>query len=398
VLLALCIAVFPTAEAQRGDFDFSNQALGGANGQIAESSGRHLVILRGRPIQPPAGSQDAESYSVLPGQKTDLAGWALVDESTCTEDAVGSWTTDSSPTHGTVSTGEWTGKPTSGVCLDYVFTFAEIYYTWTSKDSAANTDTFSATWSATWDGETYTEPETFDISLASVEVSSADLLNNKIQVSIDGPSDLTGSLSLAVSGANSVFKADYKNGAKVPPGEYSVTLNRATMPQDVYSKITATWQANTPISSSAFVISPVWKVRGIVQNTVYIKVYESACSGSETAGFWTFNNSSCVFKSTQLKPMFASQTYINGTGQTIGGALIHANPSDLCSAKYPKGATETNTFYSVSGVVGSLETRGALCLRRPIALCRNSIGKKRILPQNGGGQVSSLRDARIRYG
>jgi hypothetical protein len=125
------------------------------------------------------------------------------------------------------------------------------------------------------------------------------------------------------------------------------------MVQDMYSSIVATWAASTPPVKSTFTISPVWNVRGIVQNTVYIKVYETACSGTPTSGYWTFNASSCHFTAATLKPMFASQTYINGSGQTAGGTLVHANPDDLCSASYPTGADANNTFYWISSITGS---------------------------------------------
>lgn len=191
-------------------------------------------------------------------------------------------------------------------------------------------------------------------SLATVKINSADLVENKIQVVIEGPAQATGSLSLAIKGANNTFTAKYNNGTAVGPGSYTVNLVRPMMAQDVYSIIEATWNASTPPVTSTFTINPAWNVRGIVQNTVYIKVYETACSGTPTPGYWTFNDrKSCVFTATNFKPMFASQTFINGSGLTASGLLIHANVENYCSKHYPVGANSRNTFYTISDITGS---------------------------------------------
>lgn len=191
-------------------------------------------------------------------------------------------------------------------------------------------------------------------SLASVMINSADLVENKIQVVIKGPAQATGSLSLAIKGANNTFTAKYNNGTAVGPGSYTVNLVRPMMAQDVYSTIESTWNASTPPVTSTFTINPAWNVRGIVQNTVYIKVYETACSGAPTSGYWTFDNKkSCAFTATNFKPMFSSQTYINGSGLTASGLLIHANVGNDCSKHYPVGANARNTFYTILDVTGS---------------------------------------------
>jgi hypothetical protein len=291
--------------------------------------------------------QNALSYTVLPQTQILVDAWVEYNPSNCTLISSGSWTVNTPPTNGTTTTGLLNGYLGNGDCPGVLFPFAAIYYTWTSTDPKAATDSFAATWTS----PDYMESDSVSITLATVTVQSADLVKNSIPVVIMGPTGATGSLSLAIQGANNTFTANY--GTAVGPGSYTVTLTRPDIVQDVYSTIEATWNASTPPVTSTFTINPVWNVRGIVQNTVYIKVYETACSGSPTSGYWTFNSNSCAFTATDLKPMFASQTHLNGSGLTAGGMLVHANVRNLCKKHYPAGANSVTTFYTISSVTGS---------------------------------------------
>ncbi len=288
------------------------------------------------------------SYTVLPQTKTYGIAWVEYNRSTCTGNP-GSWTVNTKPTKGTTSTGIVTGHLGNGDCPSTIFSFGAIYYTWTSTDVNAKTDSFAATWKS----PNFSQSASVSITLATVKVQSADIVNNSIPVVITVPTTATGSLGLNIKGGGTTFQASYNKGSKVGPGSYTVTLDRPTMLRANYSTIEAIWNASTPPVKSTFTIDPIWKVRGIVQNTVYIKVYETACSGTATSGYWTFNRTSCAFTATKLKPIFASQTRMNGTGQTAGGPLVHANTGNLCSTHYPPGASSTNTFYRISSVTGS---------------------------------------------
>src|ERR1700691_3201768 len=90
------------------------------------------------------------------GVQTFLSAWAEYDPSDCTEVTSGTWTLNSSPAYGTVSTGTITGP--SG-CNGGTFTYGAIYYTLTS--ATAMTDSFSATWNG--DGRTSPEGGTFSL-------------------------------------------------------------------------------------------------------------------------------------------------------------------------------------------------------------------------------------------
>jgi WD40-like Beta Propeller Repeat len=295
--------------------------------------------------------QAALSLTVLPRTQTLMEAWVEYNRSLCTEVSSGNWTVNTPPTKGATATGTINGHLDNGDCPDAVFSFGAIYYTWTSANPEAKTDSFGATWTS----PNFSHSDTVGIKLAEVEVNSADLVENKIQVMITGPTKATGSLSLAIKGTKNKFTAKYNNGTAVGPGSYTVTLIRPQMVQDKYSTIEATWNASAPPVTSTFTINPAWNVRGIVQNTVYIKVYEAACKGTPKTGYWTFDPTKCVFTATNFKPMFASQTHLNGSGLTAGGMLIHANVENKCRKRYPAGANSSNTFYTISSVTGSCQ-------------------------------------------
>lgn len=314
---------------------------------------------------------DTLSYTVLPNVQILVDAWVEYNTQTCTLISSGTWTVTTPPVYGVTATGIVDGMLGNGDCPGTTFPFGAIFYTWTSTDPNAATDSFAATWMS----PDFSVQDAVTLTLATVTIQSADLVNNSIPVTITGPSAATGSLSLAIQGANNTFTAMYNNGTAVAPGSYTVTLNRPMMVQDMYSSIVATWNASTPpVKSTSFTITPDWNVRGIVQNTVYLKVYETACSGNPTSGFWTFNAHGCAFTAVDFKPMFASQTYINGTGETSAGTLVHSNSANLCRTHYPPGANSHNTFYNVSSVTGS---------------CGNDLADTNVAaypnPANGGG-------------
>jgi hypothetical protein len=247
------------------------------------------------------------------------------------------------------------GYLANGDCPDTVFEFGTIWYTWTSNDPNATTDYFAATWTSI----DFRVDDTVNITLASVTIQSADLVNNNIAITINGPTGTTAPLTVNVKGANNTYTLNYDNGNPVGSGQYSVALTRPRILQDAYSSIEADWNASTPPVKGTFTITPPWKVSGLVQNTVYIKVYESACYGSPQPPYWTFDHKTCVFTPVQLKPDFSSQTNINGTGLTSGGTLVHTNKADdkchpiFCGPDLPTGANGCNTYYLVTSITGS---------------------------------------------
>src|ERR1017187_3726409 len=301
------------------------------------------------------------AFTVLPQVQILVDGWVEYNPITCTEISTGSWTVTTAPIYGVTATGIVSGYLGNGDCPGVPFLFAVIYYTWTSSNPNATNDYFEANWS-TPDGDFYVD-DTVNITLASVIIQSADLVNNNVAITINGPTGTTASLTVNVKGANNTYTLKYDNGNPVGSGQYNAALTRPQMVQDVYSSIEADWNAGTPPVKGTFRLPTPWKVRGRVWNTVYIAVDEHACSGGPANGYWTFNWQTCVFTPIQLKPDFASQTVINGSGQTMGGTLVHTNflgyrkdgtcIANKCVPQLPSGADGCNTFYTINSITGS---------------------------------------------
>jgi hypothetical protein len=113
-------------------------------------------------VKPEAQDLETASIVVNPNVKTVLAGVVEIDTTTCAFISSGSWQVTTPPKYGTVQTAIVNEMGPS--CTGYTYPFNFIYYTWTSTDPAATTDTFSATWSG--DSQTTPEPFTFDFTLA----------------------------------------------------------------------------------------------------------------------------------------------------------------------------------------------------------------------------------------
>jgi len=111
------------------------------------------------------------SYKVKPNEQTYLTGWTEYYPSTCKQGPIGSWTVNTQPQYGSVSTGTTTGKIYCNVCPNNTFSFAGIYYTWTSSDANATNDSFTATWNS-GSPDYLTQQVTFDISLIVSECTN----------------------------------------------------------------------------------------------------------------------------------------------------------------------------------------------------------------------------------
>lgn len=117
--------------------------------------------LQGTPVVAPDAVPGAFSYNVFPKTKTSMAAFVEYNTSTCAEISPGSWKVTTAPKLGSNEFGTVTGTLANGACPGVIFTFAAIYYTWTSAVSTTPTDSFAATWSS----PDFTIPNTFAIKL-----------------------------------------------------------------------------------------------------------------------------------------------------------------------------------------------------------------------------------------
>ncbi|MGR9087284.1 MAG: hypothetical protein ACU841_09440 [Gammaproteobacteria bacterium] len=191
-----------------------------------------------------------------------------------------------------------------------------------------------------------------DFIMPSVSIDNADLVANNVDITLRGLGSSTpGPLSIDLIGNNNTFHSIFNNGQNVGEGSYSLVLDRLSIPIDIYTKIIATWKLSTgDVISQDYLISPAWRVLGLIRHSQYNTPAEVACSGtSQTA--WVFDTN-CNFIQTTLNSRFVTQTYINGTGRSIQHGVIKY--SKLCPQKsYPKGASTSNSFLLVNEITGS---------------------------------------------
>ncbi len=103
------------------------------------------------------------SAKVPAGTETYIAGYVLVNESTCTFDGPGKWTVKKAPTNGTITTGTETATLDDGSCPVVDFTFATISYT--STVAGAKSDKLVADWNQAYEGVNYVVVDTFRLKI-----------------------------------------------------------------------------------------------------------------------------------------------------------------------------------------------------------------------------------------
>lgn len=289
------------------------------------------------------------AYKVLPNVQIYVDAWVEYYPSSCIEISPGAWTVPTLPTKGVPATRRTTGFLANGDCPGTSFIFDTIFYTWQSTAKDATTDFFAATWTS----PDFTVNDTVNITLALVTIQSADLFNNRVAITIDGPAGTQAPLTVSVKG-DKIYTLNYNDGSPVGSGQYSVALKRPDMKRGYYYSIVAAWNASTPPVRGTFTLPTRWDVLGITENTQYIKVYESECRGTATSNkYWTFNRNTCVFAAADFRDWFGKQTWTNGSGQRIGGGLVHSNRDLYCSDRYPEGADDKHVFFTISSITGA---------------------------------------------
>jgi len=107
------------------------------------------------------------SYGVYPKDKTLVDGYVEYNTSTCDEISAGSWAVTQAPQYGVTATGTVSATLGNGDCPGVTFTFAVLYYTWTSKTAGVTADTAAATWTS----PDFSESDTFAFNLVHLQIN-----------------------------------------------------------------------------------------------------------------------------------------------------------------------------------------------------------------------------------
>jgi hypothetical protein len=149
VLALSFFAILPSAQAR-------------ARPQCFPTSAQTVACRIPAPLTPEAD----RAATVFPNVEARLLGYVEYSPLTCIGNS-GGWTVNTPPTRGTTRTEVVPMRLSNGDCPGILMPFNFIFYTWTSAAKAVFTDTFDATWQS----PNFTIAETFNITLAHIEVT-----------------------------------------------------------------------------------------------------------------------------------------------------------------------------------------------------------------------------------
>ena len=195
----------------------------------------------------------------------------------------------------------------------------------------------------------------------SVQITSADIVQDKIVVTLSGASNLSGNLSLKLTGANGNAPTQSINtGAAKGPGTYNFPFQQDTLPAGEFTTIAATWTVNGSNITASFAYH--FKVLGVFRQTQYNTPAENQCTGSPTP--ITVWNSQCQGTDTNVVSGFDFRVTDPNTGTGSGHSI---NWGDVyqefaCSV----GSGDLRGFVTIRGTLGSLSNSTvAACSTNP---------------------------------
>jgi hypothetical protein len=110
------------------------------------------------------------------------------------------------------------------------------------------------------------------VNSVSVQITTADITEDKVTVVLSAPQGMSGDLSVTLNGASSVSLAN----ASVGPGTYNYGFQRTSLAAGEYTSVSANWSAASDAKASA---SASFDVLGMTRFSTYNALYESTCPG-----------------------------------------------------------------------------------------------------------------------
>ena len=184
----------------------------------------------------------------------------------------------------------------------------------------------------------------------TIRITDTDLENNNVTVALNGPTGVSGTLTVVAHGSAHSITAVANGGGGVGPGTYNVSFSRPSIPVDTYSSLSASWNVQEA-SDQSLTLNRKWIVLGTIRHSQYNTVSESACTGTLQPAY--VYDASCNWSQTQLRSDFMTQTTINGTGIRVSNGGILKYDSGLCNSNRPAGSTASNSYLMVNSVTGS---------------------------------------------
>lgn len=349
ILILGFLEVIFTIPALAGDSrTYITSELRGAS--VQSEAGNEATQLRSFDNNNPA----AQNYvyqlplmvTVFRNKQELIAGFNEHNPLTCLENTIGDWNLTVFPQQGMVTYGIEYAPSIYGDCPGILFRYNTINYTWNNSNPSITFDNLNATWRGIRD----TVNVTLNISLASIKITSADLIGNNIHVNIDGPLNSRGILTVTAQGINENVTMQANGGAPAFPGGWDIMLPRPNLPLDVYRTLKAEWAASAPAITSTYTLATPWTVFGLVQHTQYNTPEESQCGGIYKSVY--IFSADCSYQKIQVKSQFAAQVENTGTGISSAVGLIRVL-GENCAANKPALANRYNSFILASKVEGA---------------------------------------------
>lgn len=192
-------------------------------------------------------------------------------------------------------------------------------------------------------GCSYAQPMTQGtVDGISIQITNVDLVNDAINVNLQGNSSISGTLSLTWNGSNGSVNITSINEA---PGSYSFqpSLSSNNLPADQYTGVTAEWLSYSNIYNINF------DVLGTNYHTQYNVPTEASCTGSSGIASWDNVPSACSYSPMQFLDEFITQAWENGSGISINHGPIQLPWG--CPTPFPN-----DSFKPVSSITGSCGT------------------------------------------
>ncbi|MBI1746462.1 MAG: hypothetical protein HYR55_07725 [Acidobacteria bacterium] len=183
------------------------------------------------------------------------------------------------------------------------------------------------------------------VFIASVEVLSADVTEDRIQVRLS-PSTMSGNLRLELTGPNThLIRQVTRSG-----GTYNETFDIPNLAEGEYTKVRAQWTISGRTITGTF----DYHIRalGRYRHSQYNIPYEGQCADPNVPAYIT--NPACNFDPTTLRNQFVSQVNLNGSGNAIDYGFVRREVFCLSQPGAPPDASG-RSFRAVASIDGACD-------------------------------------------
>jgi hypothetical protein len=187
------------------------------------------------------------------------------------------------------------------------------------------------------------------VSVYQVQITSADITQDRIVVTLSGPQGDSANLDLRITGPNGRLQEINTGTSPLSPGTYTFSFGLDTISDGEYTTISALWSPNDYDVTDTF--SYHFKVLGTFRQTQYNSPHENNCSGDPvTVTFW---NPSCQSTDyNNVKNGFWYRVTYPGTATGSGHSIFHGDV--LLEAYCSVGSRDLRANATITGTLGSL--------------------------------------------